>query len=255
MNPALTSTVKPLFILVLMLSSLSPRTVLAELTDAVPGIRGDTLSYVPIGGVAEVLPMRMQQVYEARAFEHSMPEGGWVTGVWFVTDEDATRAWGIALDGFEMSLGLTGRNADHLSANFADNFLIGPTTVIPKSPLSVGSGGANFAVKIQFVNPFPYMPSDGNLLLEIKNFGRQVDPFLIGGPLDAWNVTGDAVSRVYARGDANATVGTVDTVGLTALFEFIPVPEPSARALLALGAGALVWHFWPRRSSRGNRFL
>ncbi len=256
MNFTLTIAVKPAAILVLILSTLAPTTLLAELTDAVPGIGGDTLSYVPIGGVTEVLPMRMQQVYEARAFEHSMPEGGWITGVWFVTDEDATtRGWGVSLDGFEMSLGLTSRGADGLSPEFSQNFSIVPTQVLPNRPILIGAAGPGAVVKINFVNPFLYDPADGNLLLEIKNLGWQLDPILIGGPLDAWNVTGDAVSRVYARGDANATVGTVDTVGLTALFEFIPVPEPATSVLLAFGAGALVWHSWIRRCDCGNRSL
>ncbi len=247
MIPKLDCRVNSIAVFVLVLSGLSTGTVFAALTDAVPGIGGDTRTFVPIGSVIDVPPMRMQQVYESGALEHSMPEGGWITGVWFVTDEDATQGWGASLGGFEMSLGLTSRGADNLSPNFADNFSNTPIQARPIGPITISAAGPGAVVEIDFLNPFRYRPSDGNLLLEVKNSGPLIGSFFLGGPLDAWNVTGDAVSRVYARGDANATVGTVDTIGLTTHFVFTAVPEPSTVALLALGAGALKWRSWRRR--------
>jgi hypothetical protein len=105
-------------------------------------------------------------------------------------------------------------------------------------------------VILNFQSPFFYDPSDGNLLLEIKNYEPTCCPGVPGanaGPLDAWNVMGDAVSRVYAKGDADAAVGIVDTIGLTTLFVFSPVPEPSTTALLVVAAGLLGWQGYRKR--------
>jgi hypothetical protein len=46
----------------------------------------------------------------------------------------------------------------------------------------------------------------------------------VPGVLDAWEISGDAVSRVYAY-DVNATTGIADTLGLTTYFVVTPVPE------------------------------
>ncbi len=219
----------------------------AATTDLVPGGPGDTFTQAPFGWFDT--PMRMQQVYEAGALDRSMPEGGWITGVWFVADEAGT-SWLALIPQVEFSIGLTYRGADELSANFADNFSLAPSVVRPGGELTASSDGPGSVVKINFATPYLYDPSAGNLLLEIKTLTKPETQLTSGGALDAWNVTGDAVSRVYARGDANATVGTVDTIGLTTLFVFTAVPEPSKVALLALGAGALGWRSWRRRQHR-----
>jgi hypothetical protein len=194
----------------------------------------------------------MQQVYDASAFTGDISEGGWITGVWFVSDSVVGRGWTAALPKVEIMLGTTSKGPDELSATFAENFAIAPTVVRPLGDFVISTGGPGAAVEISFMNPFFYDPSAGNLLMEIKNYeptGRPGDPLGNAGPLDAWNVTGDAVSRVYARGDANAPVGTVDTVGLTTLFVFQPIPEPSTIALMGLGAITLIWR-WRKRSAR-----
>src|SRR5690349_16526598 len=206
--------------------------------------RGDTWSQIPFSGVAtiDVPPMRFQQVYDSSGFVEMIPQGAWISGIWFVSDHEVGRTWGASLPKVEIFMGLSDRGADNLSATFAENFSIAPVSVRPLGPLLLSSGGAGFVVQIPFSEPFFYNPSEGNLLLEIKNYEPTMfpgTPIANAGPLDAWNVAGDSISRVYARGDANATVGAVDTIGLTTLFMVTPVPEPSAFALLGLCATAM----------------
>ena len=127
-------------------------------------------------------------------------------------------------------------------------------SVHPLGPLVISSGGAGSPVYIGFDSPFFYNPADGNLLLEILNLRPTCCPGvpqLNAGPLDAYAVLGDPISRVYAF-DANALTGAADTLGLTTFFVVTPVPEPSTWALAALGAGVLVFLRWRSASKVSN---
>ncbi len=84
-------------------------------------------------------------------------------------------------------------------------------------------------------------------LLDIRNFGGGrttigIPPFTGLTYVDAENVTGDSVSRIYAN-SVDATSGIVDSLGLVTALVMTPVPEPSTLALLtvSLGVMALVW--------------
>ncbi len=77
---------------------------------------------------------------------------------------------------------------------------------------------------MKFQTPFFYNPSGGNLLLEIKNYEPTCCfgiPQQTVGPLDAYNVAGDEISRVYTY-DVNAATGFADTLGLTTYFVTAP---------------------------------
>ena len=79
--------------------------------------------------------------------------------------------------------------------------------------------------------------------MEIRTYSMvNEDPYRDIGVLEAWNVQGDSVSRVYAH-DVNATTGTADTMGITTGFSITPVPEPSVYALVALALGAWWWRY------------
>ena len=70
--------------------------------------------------------------------------------------------------------------------------------------------------------------------------------------MDARDVMGDTISRVWA-GDVNALSGTADTVGLTMLITFVPVPEPSTWALLLSGAAFVgAWRWRCKHPNRGT---
>lgn len=199
--------------------------------------RGPTWSLVPFGGFfVDAPPIRFQQVYDASLFPSLDAQGGFISELWFVSDDSVGREFGAYLPKVEISFSLTTREPDGLSPIFAENFNSTPVVMHPLGPLSITSGGPGFVVRMQFLTPFLYKPADGNLLVQIKNyegaiFGEvQYNP----GPLDAWDVVGDPISRVYAFGDADATTGIADTLGLTTYFVVTPIPEPSMLALLGL---------------------
>jgi hypothetical protein len=83
--------------------------------------------------------------------------------------------------------------------------------------------------------PFWYVPTQGNLLLDIvAGSGRTVFP----GSLDAQSAFGDSMSRVFAN-SAGAAMGTPDTLGLVTRIDFTVVPEP-ASWLLAIAGIAMI---------------
>ncbi len=223
------------------------------------GPSGNSTSEIPFGGLLDSTSpqqWRYQQVYESSAFLPDVSQSGWISGIWFLSDPDYGRAWGAYLPKVEISMGLSAHGPDALRASFAENFLGEAFAVKPLSPLSIGSSGSGFRVFVPFSNPYLYDPARGDLLIEIKVVEPVCcfpgEPLHNAGPLDAWDVAGDAVSRVYARGDANAAIGTVDTVGLKTLFEVTVVPEPSTLAMLSAGLGLLGWR-WQRRQARSTR--
>ena len=188
---------------------------------------------------------RMQQVYNASEFSSLLPQGGWVTGIWFRADASpggGGHAFSTTLANVQINLSTTARSADGLSLNFADNVGPNDTVVVGSGPLTLdtpylfATHPQPFLVGIALQNRFFYNPAAGNLLLDVRNFsGGSI------GPLDAALVTGDSVSRIFAL-SVGANTGIADTIGLVTRFNVFPVPEPSTWALLALGLAALVFH-------------
>ncbi len=197
----------------------------AALTSSFPKLLGETGSRVPFGDTFpnEWPPFRMQQVYAAAGFSNSMSQGGWITGMWLITDDQAGRGYSARLPKVEIRIGVTSRGPDALSPVFAENF-DGPTIAVqPLGPLYIYGSGRGAYVEFGFVKPFFYDPASGNLMLEVKNYqtnSRPFDPLSNTSAFDASNVIGDTVSRVYAHGDADALTGTADSLGLTTIFEF-----------------------------------
>jgi len=193
------------------------------------GSIGPTWSQIPFSGyyLQDVPPTRFQQVYSASSFASAIPHGGWISSLWFIGEPTVNRYWNAYLPRVEILVTVTPRNPDELSTRFADNLGSNVVTVHPLGPLFLGSSPGATAY-IGFQTPFFYNPSNGNLLVEIKNFdlpSTPENPQTTPGPLDAYDVVGDPISRVYARGDANATNGIADTLGLTTFFVVVPVPK------------------------------
>ena len=254
MNPiCFTDIVRSLLSSSLTCCLFSPVMLLAQAT-VIPvplsGSAGPTWSQIPFSGfyLQDVPPTRFQQVYAASVFANVIPDGGWISALWFVGDPTVGRQWGAYLPRVEILVTVTPKNPDALSTVFAENLGPNAVTVHPLGELFLTSspGAGPF---IGFQTPFFYNPTDGNLLLQIKNFDLHAfpeNPQATPGPLDAYDVLGDPISRVYARGDANATTGIADTLGLTTYFVVTPVPEPAVWLLALLGLPICLT--WRRRN-------
>jgi hypothetical protein len=128
---------------------------------------------------------------------------------------------------FDSNVGLDntvvyGRGALALSSSF-----IGPA-----------GGPKTFDILITLTTPFFYNPANGNLLLDIKNFGGGTTTFF-----DAQSNNTDAVFRLYSNSpgpnNVNAPTATgFDTIGLVTEFVTV-VPEPASWALILLGGGVI----------------
>ena len=208
----------------------------------VPGGIGDGDSLLPFGlqtlGVDSV---RYQQVYSADPFAIVSSSGLWILEIRFV-DQVGFRFAEIPM--FQINLSTTLRGLDELSSNFSEN--VGPDETVafgPGSHFFVRSSQETFGTSLPLNQPFFFNPSEGNLLLDIRNYSpeiSEVPPFDYWRPHRTADQLGDGVSSVYAL-DVNATMGTTDTEGLLTLF-VVQVPEPSTWALFIL-AGILVVYF------------
>jgi hypothetical protein len=190
---------------------------------------------------------RFQQVYDASVFSNRLPEGGgFVRQLVFRVDANAGHSFEDTLPSVQLNLSTTLKSSDGLSSIFADNVgsddvaVLGPRSV----PLSGGGGGGvtGFNVLFDFRDrPFYYNPANGNLLVDFRihqGFGGPFPPGR-GAILDAFSVTGDSISSVYAYDSSSLTSGQLSTLGLATDFVFLPIPEPSSLVLLCTAFGLL----------------
>jgi hypothetical protein len=144
-----------------------------------------------------------------------------------------------------VGLSTTSRTVDGLSTTFVNNVGADAQTVFSGTIVyttTSGSGPRPFEFVITFATPFLYVPSLGNLLLDVETTAIVGG----GGYLDAQFATGDGVSRLISSAPF-ATAGVTDTLGLVT--EFITaqaVPEPGTLSLLGLGLACATLR--PRRA-------
>lgn len=168
---------------------------------------------------------RYQQVYNANQFTNA----GMITAITFRPDADTGNAFASVLSNVQINLSTTSAGPDGLSSTFASNVGGNNQTVFSgalalSSADTAGPGGTRaFDITIALNTPFFYDPSQGNLLLDVRNFaGGTTTQF------DAHTVTGDSISRGFTNvvgGVGNAT-GLTDTSGLVTQFQIQAVPEP-----------------------------
>ena len=175
---------------------------------------------------------RYQQVYGASQFSAISSNGALITQIFFRLD--CVRKFGVArATNVQINLSTTLKAPDNLSPVFAEN--IGADDTVVSGPGEVPLPGPfEFGCPIPFDNgivlstPFFYSPSRGNLLLDVRNFSAgsyfppPEDPPL---KMDAANIPGDSVSRVYAESVTATNATRVDTTGLVTRFEFQPIPQ------------------------------
>jgi hypothetical protein len=148
----------------------------------------------------------------------------------------------------EISFSTTHHSPSSLSPVFAENIgpdatlvFSGSITWVPLPPHHPEGG----RYEIIFDQPFLYVPSAGNLLMEVKNFETftfEDTPLPIEFPL----VRGPAIRGLYAM-DAHAETGMSLSSGLSYFFTMTPIPEPSIWALLLSGTALVGLWRWRTR--------
>lgn len=147
--------------------------------------------------------IRLQEVYSSALF----PPGQILITELRWRPSAAGHPSSTVISDLQLNLSTTTIQPGHLSATFGNN--LGPDdTVVFHGSLSVTSaftgpvnGPKDFDIVVRLTTPFPYDPSAGNLLVDVRNFsGSTVSAVDAGSPADG------LVSRAFALG-ATSTVG------------------------------------------------
>jgi len=132
---------------------------------------------------------------------------------------------GFAFDkkmNLEVRLSTTSASPEALDATFANNF--GSNLVLAfsgeihlSSQNKHSNNIADFDIKIPLTTPFLFDPSQGNLLVDIKNFTGG------GSHVDGSGVLGDGAGRAYASGADSLIASGVDHGADLIKFVYVPV--------------------------------
>jgi hypothetical protein len=170
-----------------------------------------------------------QQVYMASAFS---PDTRSITSIAFRPDTPAGGGFNETLGSITIRLSITSKTAQNLSSTFADN-LGASSTVLASGPLTISSSYTSaagssraFDIVIPLSTPFLYDPSQGNLIMEVRNAsGNATSQFDFEFSTQ--------IGRAYAF-DANATgAAAVDpSRGLVTQFGVTLVPGPQTAAFM-----------------------
>jgi len=253
---------------------------LALATLCLGSAKGDTLIVVPgaqatsegnssnpfpffVNAFDDLSSQRYQQVYAASSFS-ALIGPSLITQILFRPDAGDGSAFASTLSDVQINLSTTSAAHDALSFKFASNVGANDTIVYARGPLPLASsdtpgpgGSRNFDIIINLTTPFLYDPSQGNLLLDVRNFGG-------GGTtiFDAQSTLGgDAISRIYtftANGANSLTADGGDTSGLVTAFNFAPsaptaaVPEPTTMLLLGTGVAGVAAKVWRRKKVQAD---
>jgi hypothetical protein len=216
-------------------------------TLVVPGantaVEGATNNGLPFNiGLFNFSTIRYQQVYDSSEF----PSGTiLITGMRFRPDSIVGDAFAAVLPDVDIYLSTTSASAGALSSIFADNLGADNTMVltgtIALSSAATGAGPRDFDIEFLFTTPFSYNPANGNLLLDVFNFG--------GGTTTQFDAisTSAVTARVFssaADGVNDAEGGAPSRLGLITQFIYErasdePVPEPSTYLMMAGGLAAI----------------
>jgi len=189
---------------------------------------GNSFSTIPFSAGSNTV--RFQQVYDAAGF---IAERGNIPYLIHQISfrEGAGRREGFSshFTDFQVNLSTTVRTVDGLSLSFAENVGTAERVIVPRGSFRIGvSVAVPFSAVISLPTPFLYDPSQGNLLLDIRNFGGGATfwgypPFLGPAHVDASNVVGDRVSSVF--GTVDSPTGMTSTLGLVTQFWITPVTK------------------------------
>jgi hypothetical protein len=185
---------------------------------------------------------RFQQVFDASQFAIPAGSSGRIDNISFRIDGASRSDVLLYFGGSSWTLSTTPREPDELSLTFSDNRGADAVTAF-NGAFGFGGNPPALGMPGEFQNPtviltseFFYVPSQGNLLLDVAGSGGQA---FLPGRLDAHAVTGDGTSWVWSA-DGNSVMGRVETSGLVTRFDITVIPEPATWLLAMLGFAAMV---------------
>jgi hypothetical protein len=158
--------------------------------------------------------IRYQQVYGAGEFS---PGRYVISQIAFRAEPSGTPFTGTT-GTLQVDLSTTGAAPDALSTTFADNVGADNTTVFSGQwALSTANNGV-FDLVLTLTTPFEYDPSQGNLLLDVRNSGGGTIGVLnnVFVSFDGQNTVGDSTSRVYTAQSVDGValpIGVADPLG------------------------------------------
>ena len=162
--------------------------------------------------------MRYQQLFEGSKFGGSLVEISKISYRW---DSSTFANIDITGDDIEIYLSTSSKSPDQLSSTFNDNS--GPDmTLVYQGPYTIPGNDSlivprPFTFDIVFQNSFIFDPTQGDLLLEIKNRGETSGV----SALDSHNVFFDESSRVFSSiGNPDADTGIANTFALVTKFTY-----------------------------------
>jgi hypothetical protein len=177
--------------------------------------------------------MRYQQMYDASQFASVANGGEYITQINFRA-ASIDGAFSTTLQ--NMHFNLTTTASMSLNSTFAENVGSDDTTVFSGSWSFSSAGGSAgpsvFDIVLNLTTPFFYNPANGNLVLDIKNFGGGDSVYFD----DAYNDGG--VTRAYSGDVFDPSAENSDNEGLVTQFTFSPVPEPASLLLITIGSVA-----------------
>ena len=170
--------------------------------------------------------LRNQQVYDARHFPTGVVMS--IHQIRFRPDYFYGRAFTTTVQNIQINLSTTTHQPEQLSAVFAQN-VGADDRIVFSGALSISSsfggpagGPKAFDIVVPLSTPFTFNPSQGNLVVDIRNFSGS-SASLLSGRTDST----DGVSRVL--GSVNSLSGTVDIGGgdvLQVCFTATNAPPP-----------------------------
>jgi hypothetical protein len=184
----------------------------------------------------EFAPLRYQQLYESRLFEHILSPII-ITEIAFRPDALFGTDLSAMISDISMSMSTTHLNEFSLSGTDLDSNLgSGNIEVMPRRSLFVSTSVAGgtpkaFDFVITLDQPFVFDPAAGNLLIEVNNFSAEKlrDTFS-SGHLDASESIGDGLARAWSFLPTAPGFGT-DSWALVTRFSYARVPEAPALPL------------------------
>jgi hypothetical protein len=197
--------------------------------NSLENVEGNSVGSFPFDGFRR--SMRFQQVYDSSQFSQIADGGGYLLLIALRAEGTCSRSTGIgqSISNLQISLSTTTRRPDALSSVFAENVGIDETIVFgPRASRLDGictpNGPRPFTAIFRFASWFFYRPTDGNLLLDIRNISGPDDDGSLA-IIDGEDTTGDSISSIVAF-DSNAlSASEVSSFGYVTYFNIQPTPR------------------------------